>query len=127
MTQEIAEKLNELSEVQAAIDVTRLDYEAKRAEILRPVQDLLNDLDAKFKPLIASAEAHAETLTGEIKTAVLAVGVSVKGERLQAVYAKGRDGGFDTKALAGYAAAHPEINQFKKPDGEPSVRFVSVK
>lgn len=34
--QHIATKLDELAEIKAAADVTRLDYEAKRAEILKP-------------------------------------------------------------------------------------------
>ncbi len=38
---DIAAKLDELAEIKAAADVTRLDYEAKRAEILKPVDESL--------------------------------------------------------------------------------------
>jgi len=43
--QHIATKLDELAEIKAAADVTRLDYEAKRAEILKAVQAELDALD----------------------------------------------------------------------------------
>ena len=51
--------------------------------------------------------------------AVKAAGETVKGDRLMLVYGKPRET-WDTKALTGYAAAHPEIERFKKV-GEPTV------
>jgi hypothetical protein len=50
----------------------------------------------------------------------LSLGFTVKSDHSMCVWSKGRTGGFDTMALIGYAAAHPELAQFKKPDGEPT-------
>ncbi len=45
--QRITAKLDELAEIKAATEVTRLDYEAKRAEILKAVQAELDALDVE--------------------------------------------------------------------------------
>lgn len=50
---------------------------------------------------------------------------SVKGEKLQAVFSKGKTT-WITKALEGYALAHPEINKLKKT-GKPSVSIREVR
>lgn len=63
-------------------------------------------------------------LTEAVKASVIAEGESVKGERLQAVWVKGRTS-WDTKALDGYSAAHPEIERFRKV-GEPNVTIRTV-
>jgi hypothetical protein len=60
-----------------------------------------------------------------VKESVIAGGESVKGEFLHAVYVKGRTT-WETKLLDGFAAAHPEILQFRKV-GEPSVTIRSSK
>ena len=52
-------------------------------------------------------------------------GASVKGEFLHAVWAKGRVN-WNTSALEGYAAAHPEIEQFKTV-GEPSISIRAIR
>lgn len=49
--QDIIAKLNELSDIQAVTDATRLDYEARRAEILKAVQAELDALEAEYQPL----------------------------------------------------------------------------
>jgi hypothetical protein len=118
-TQQITAKLDELSEIKAAVEVTRLDYEAKRAEILRSVQAELDALDAEYTPLIETSNARIADLETGIRNAVLQRGASVKGARLHAVYYQGRVS-WDTKRLDSYAATHPEITAFRKK-GEPSV------
>ncbi len=64
----IIAKLDQLSETKAAAEVTRLDYEAKRAEIMKAVQAQLDDLAAEFEPLINSAEERAADLEAEIRS-----------------------------------------------------------
>ncbi len=64
----IIAKLDQLSEIKAAAEVTRLDYEAKRAEIMKAVQAQLDDLAAEFEPLINSAEERAAELEVEIRS-----------------------------------------------------------
>jgi hypothetical protein len=117
--QDILSKLEELAEVRAAADVTRIDYEAKRTEILKAVQAELDALAAEYEPLFATAEERAAALEAEIKRDVVEYGASVKGSTLHAVYARGRIS-WDNQGLDGYAAAHPEILTFRK-EGEPSV------
>ena len=122
---DIVSKLNELSDVQSAVDVARADYEAKRAEILRTIQAELDALDAEFDPLFEASRERCAALTEEIKQAVVQSGASVKGAHLHAVYIKGRVT-WDTKGLDKFAVAHPEVVAYRK-QGEPSVSLRSVK
>ena len=121
----IEQALNELHELKCAAEVARMDCEAKRAEILRPVADELAALEAEYSPLMASVNEKAAALEAQIKVAVVEVGASVKGSELQAVYSRPRVS-WDTKALDGYAAAHPEICGFRTV-GAPSVSIRAVK
>ena len=121
----IIAKLDQLSEIKAAAEVTRLDYEAKRAEIMKAVQARLDDLAAEFEPLIKSAEERAADLEIEIKRDVLTQGASIKGRRLHAVFSTGRVS-WDTEALNAYALAHPEVGEFRR-QGQPSVSLRVVK
>jgi hypothetical protein len=121
----IAARLEELSEVQAAADLTRQDLEAKRAEILKSVQAELDALDDEYAPLLAAAEARLEALKEEIKSDVLEHGASVRGGRFQAVFSRGRIT-WDTHALEAYAEEHPEVNDFRR-EGSPSVSLRMTK
>lgn len=116
---EIRAKLDELSEIKSAADVTRMDYEAKRAEILKSVQAELEALEAEYAPSLEAVNARIETLEEEIKDAVLHARASVKGTRLQAVYTRGRVR-WDTKKLDAYGQTHPEVAAFRS-QGNPSV------
>lgn len=122
---DIVAKLNELSEIQAAADVARVDYETKRAEILRTVQAELDALAAEFEPLFEASRERCATLTEEIRQAVVQAGISVKGAHLHAVYTKGRVT-WDTKGLDKFAVSHPEVMAYRK-QGEPSVALRNVK
>jgi hypothetical protein len=121
----ITARLEELSEMQAAVEVTRLDLEAKRAEILKSVQAELDALEDEYAPLLATAEARIEALKEEIKSEVLEHGASVRGGHLQAVYSRGRVT-WDTHRLEDYANEHPEVNEFRR-EGSPSVSLRSVR
>jgi len=123
--QRIAAKLDELSEVQSATEITKLDYEAKRAELLKSIRSELDALDAEYTPLIESSTARSATLEAEIRNEVLQHGSSVKGKRLYAVYYQGRVS-WDTKSLDSFAATHPEIIAFRK-QGDQSVSLRAVK
>lgn len=120
-------KLDRLAELQAAPDAIRLQKQALIDGILTPeIRAKLAEIDAEFAPKLTAADEAAAALKAEIETEVLAGGKTVKGSVLMAIWNKGRSGGWDTAALTGYAAAHPEINQFKKPDGLPSVSFRNI-
>ena len=116
---DIIAKLEELAEVRAAVDITRMDYEAKREEILKAVKAELDALAAEYEPLLASANERVAVLDTEVKRAVVEYGASIKASRLHAVYARGRIA-WDNKGLDGYAVAHPEVLTFRK-EGAPSV------
>ena len=122
---DIVSKLDELAEAQAAADVTRMDYERKRADVMRAVQPQLDDLDREYRIRLAAEASGVVQLEGEVKTMVLALGESVKGAQLHAVYSKGRVT-WDTKGMDGYVVAHPEVAAFRKV-GEPSVTIRAAK
>ena len=122
---DIAAKLAELTELRAAAEITRQDYEAKRAEILQAVQAELEALEAEYAPLLETAAARAAALETEIKAEVLEAGASVRGGGLMAVYTRGRTS-WDTAALNDYAEAHPEVQDFRR-QGAPSVSLRTLK
>ena len=121
----IVAKLEELTELKAAAEITRLDYEAKRDEILKAVQAELEALEAEYAPLLEAAAARISALELEVKDEVLQHGASVKGGGWYAMYSRGRVT-WDNKALDSYARAHPEIIRFRK-EGAPSVSLRVVK
>lgn len=125
MNDHIVAKLDELDSIRTAADVTRADYEAKRAEILKKVQDELDALDEEFKPLLNVSELRIEELEEEIKQLVLKHGATVKSARVQAVYYKGRVS-WDNASLDRYAASHPDVLRFRK-QGEPSIQIRVIK
>jgi hypothetical protein len=119
------EKLNRLAELQAQVDAIRLHYEELRTSIIpAEIREQLAEIDAEASTEQQAASAGIDALTAEIKADVIAGGATVKADHLQAVYAKGRVS-WDTKALDGYAAGHPEIAPFRK-EGEPSVSIRKV-
>ena len=102
-----------------------MDYEARREEILKAVKAELDGLAAEYEPLLESAQDRAAALETEVKQATIEFGGSVKSNKLQAVYARGRIS-WDNKGLEGYAGDHPDILTFRK-EGDPSVSLRVVK
>lgn len=123
--QAVIARLEELAEVRAAAEVTRLDYEARREEILKAVKAELDALAAEYEPLLEIAEDRAAVLETEAKQATIEFGGSVKSNNLHAVYSRGRIA-WDNKGLERYAGDHPEILTFRK-EGDPSVSLRVVK
>lgn len=113
-------------------EVEQIDQKIKEAVEAREKQ-LLTDIPEEFKTVIANIEAFYGGLIDDLGDTRSVVESQIKSQTLvnkqtfkagngyQAIYAKGRTT-WDSKALTGYAAAHPEIEQFKKV-GEPSVRI----
>lgn len=115
----VTEKLKRLTNLRAAADVTQLDYESKRGEILKQVQAELDALESEYKPLLKSVDENITSLETEIKTEVLLYGESINGGTFRAVYTKGRTS-WDNNGIEKYAEHHPEILRFRK-QGPPSV------
>jgi len=117
--QHVSEKLFRLTNLQAATDLTRMDYEEKRSEILKQVQTELDALEAEYKPLLEAAEENILALTAEIKNDVLLHGDSVQGGAYRAIYIQGR-ASWDNAGMTKYASAHPDVLKFRK-QGQASV------
>lgn len=114
------DKLNQLDEFQAQKMILDLDKQAMIDKILTPeIKQAIEDIEAEFAGKSEAVDENIAKLTAEIKEDVLAGGATVKGAHMMAVYAKGRVS-WDTKALDGVVALHPELAQFRK-EGEPSV------
>jgi hypothetical protein len=123
---DIIQKLDKLADLQAQADVIRMKFNDLRDGVMTPeIKQALADIDAEERTTLEAVNEGIGKLTAEVKDAVILAGASVKGKYLQAVWAKGRVS-WDTKALDGYAAGHPEIAQFRK-EGEPSVSIRNVK
>lgn len=116
---DVLSKLEQLKELDAQAEIIRLDKQAAIDAIFTDeIKAQLAAIDAEFNPMTEAVNNTIGLLETEVKTAVLNHGATVKCS-YTAVYNNGRVS-WDTKALDGYAAAHPEINQFKKV-GPPSV------
>jgi len=117
--EQVVGKLRRLADLRAAADVARLDYGAKRAEVLRQVQAELDAIDLEFRPVLDAAEENASALEAEIKNDVLLRGESLRAGVYQAIYMKGRVS-WDARGIDDYARYHPEVLKFRK-EGPPSV------
>lgn len=120
----ITDKLKQLKELDAHLDVIKMEKKAAIDSVVTPeIKAELNAIDAEFDETSASIAETVAVLTEEIKTLVLEDGFSTKkgNDHYGATFVKGRVF-WNTNALDGYAAAHPEIDRFRKP-GEPSVRI----
>ncbi len=117
--QQVVNKLKRLADLHAALDMTRLDYEAKRTEVLKKVQAELDALESEYQPVLDAAQENASSLEAEIKNDVLLGGESVKSDLYQAIYVRGRVS-WDTDGMDRYSRAHPDVLQFRR-EGDPSV------
>jgi len=115
----VAAKLERLSNLRGAADVARLNYEAKHAEILKQIQAELDALELEYRPVLEAADENIAALENEIKTDVLMYGESISGGSYRASYTQGRVS-WDNDGMTKYAAAHPDVLQFRK-QGQPSV------
>lgn len=115
----VASKLERLSSLRGAADLARLDYESKRAEILKQVQAELDALDLEYKPILETTEENIAALENEIKTEVLLYGESVAGGSYRATFTRGRVS-WDNEGITKYAESHPDVLQFRK-QGQPIV------
>ena len=119
-------KLDELAEWTALRDIQRMNHEAERQAAMEPVLAAVRDVDVLWAQRLADTQDRITALEVEIRADVLAGKASLKGDtsKWSAVWVKGRTS-WDTKALDGYSAAHPEIERFRKV-GEPSVTIRSA-
>jgi len=116
----IEAKLNKLSEWKAQRDVLLMTKQDELAKVLTAdIVEMLDGIETEFAPKEAAIIENITAMEDEIKQDVLKVGSSVKGEFLQAVWAKGRTT-WDTDALAKLEKQFPILHDAKN-HGKPSV------
>ena len=121
----IQQLLDKLADLYAARDLANIEKQALIDQVLTPeIKTKLAEIDAEFSDKLQVVNDTAASLEAQVKAEVTTHGATVKGDYLQAVWSKGRTS-WDTKALDGYAAAHPEIERFKTI-GAPSVSIRKV-
>lgn len=121
----IETKLDELSELYAQRDLATLEKQRLIDEIYTAeIKAKIAEIDAEFAGKNEAVSEKITALEAEVKQAVLVNGASIKGQFLHAVYTKGRVT-WDSKALDGYAKAHPELVEYRK-EGEPSVSLRKI-
>ena len=117
---DIYTKIERYSDIGVGIDLVSQEKAALIDEVLTPeIKEKLAEIDAEFEPKIEQLLQEKSQLEAEIKDEVLNAGRTIKGTYHSFVWSKPRVS-WDTKALDGYALAHPEIAQFRK-EGAPSV------
>jgi len=126
MEDTIQKKLDRMADLQSKIDVINIDFDELRDSILTPeLRVQLREIEEERVTSLESLDLGLQRLRDEISKDVLKYGESVKGKYLHAVRVNGRVS-WDSKALDGFAQAHPEIRAFRK-QGDPSVTFRKVK
>ncbi len=117
----IIEMLDELAELRAQAKVRELNMqEAVDAVTPEDVREKIFLIKAAFDLEVAAITDAANGVEKLIRGAVLCNGESVKGTHLHAIFSKRTS--WDTRALNGYAAAHPEILTLRKQSGSVSIR-----
>ena len=117
------ELLDQLAKLNA--DREELIEERERAiRTLMPeeLRQQLDEVAEAFHQRVQGLDAERESLENAVRAQVLRGGETVKGAKLLAIFQEGKTS-WDTKALDGYAAAHPEVAAFKKK-GNP---FVTIR
>ena len=125
----VAKKLlDQISEYQAQKMLIDIDKQKMIDEVLTPeIKEKLAEIDAEFADHFVVVDQKIKDLTDKVNKLVLTLKVTVHGAYKMAIYNKGRDGGWNTKALEGYATAHPEIKKFKNKDGDPYISYREIK
>lgn len=121
----IEQKLDQLAEFQAQRDL--LDLQKKdlvTAAFPAEVRQRLDEIDAEFSGKAGAVDANIAELTEDIKSEVLALGVTAKGQFFMAIWNKGRTT-WDSKKLDGMASIIPQLNDARKV-GEPTVTLRKV-
>lgn len=113
-------KIEKYSDLGVGIDLINQEKQSLIDQVLtQEIKEKLAEIDAEFDPKIDELAQQKSMLEADIKQEVLSAGRTVKGTYHSFVWSKPRVS-WDTKALDGYAAAHPEIERFRKV-GSPSV------
>ncbi len=117
---DIYTKIERYSDLEVGLELARKAKAELVDGVLTPeIRERLAEIDAEFDPKIDALMQERAGLEAAIKAEVLRAGKTIKGTYHSFVWNKGRVS-WDTKALDGYAKAHPEIEAFRS-EGNPSV------
>ncbi|MFA6691533.1 MAG: hypothetical protein WCR98_06085 [Saccharofermentanales bacterium] len=117
---DIYEQIEKYSDLTFGIDAIGQEKQALIDQVLTPeIKEKLAEIDAELDPKVDEISQQKSMLEAEIKQEILQAGRTIKGTFHSFVWSKPRVS-WDTKSLDGYAAAHPEIAQFRM-EGSPSV------
>lgn len=134
MTQKVEKLLNELNEarlrhadmlVESERDLEQSIKERLGIDLYMIVKELEEQNSAKEALLSKSFIEFSQMLESKIKAGVIESGATIRGNDLMGVFVKGRKS-WDSKGLAGYAVAYPEVLEFQET-GKPSARISKVK
>ena len=118
--------LDELAQMRAERDnIERTAKDAAAALLPPELREQMKEVEDVFSGEIRVVDQRIQELTELVKADTLAIGGSIKGSWLQAVWARGRRA-WDADALEDYAVAHPEILTFRSV-GSPTVAIREVK
>ena len=121
----IVQKLNDMAEYRKQRNAAEAEKKQLIDDLIpTEIREQIAAIEAEYAERFMAADAAIGTLETEIKDGVKALGETVKGDFLMAVWTKGRTS-WDDKALSGYSKAHPEILEYRK-QGEPSVSIRGV-
>ena len=117
--------IEKYSDLVVGIDVINAEKQALIDGILTPeIKQKIAEFEEEFAQKLSGVSTEKSLLEEQIKEITINAGQTIKGTLHQFVYNKGRVS-WDTKQLDGYAAAHPEIEKFRKV-GAPSVSVRTV-
>lgn len=120
MTEDIYTQIENYSRLTAGISDVEAQKQALIERVLTPeIKEQLAEIDAEFDPRIDELNQSKAILEAQIKAQVLEAGRTIKGSLHSFTFSRPRVS-WDTRGLDGYAAAHPEILQFRK-EGSASV------
>lgn len=122
MSNEIRTMLKDLATIREDREAEQALYEAEVVVIMKPVEEQLEAAKLRYQDATASLDFEISQLEADIKAATLEHGETVKGATLRAQFTRGRVS-WNTKGLAGYAVANPEVLAFRKQ----GVPYVSIR
>jgi len=127
--QEVVVTLDQLADLQQKTEAMNHERADKINALLPPIppeiQAQIDAINAEYNAITIPAAEKCAKMKEQIVDCILALGKSVKGKHLHAVWAKGRVS-WDTSKLDGLMIAIPQLKALRS-EGSPTVSFRGVK
>ena len=118
--EELQNQIDQYSDLAYQCDALTIKKQSLIEEIMTPeIKAKLVEIDAEFDPILLQLNLNKSVLERNIKEQILTLGRTVSGIYHCFRWSRPRVT-WDTRALDGYGAAHPEILQFRK-EGKPII------